>query len=229
MFRAGIVSRDAVPAPSVHSRPFTPKEALEHFTTMQTDLDKQLIDLLDARRVQEAVALAQSHGHEGDEAYKRAYSVYVEKRNSERAAQRPPHHSDEEWLRDVLSDDESPNKGRQRKRPAGHRPRTKKEPRIKWRYFPFPIAIWDDPELPANAKLAAGKIARSVNLGPWNIDLHADVSYAAFGFGSVSTAIRAVNALRAADYIRTESLNRRGVRYWFTDKASGNGHEPDRT
>jgi hypothetical protein len=97
----------------------------------------------------------------------------------------------------------------------------KKEPRIKWRYFPFPIAIWDDPSLPANAKLAAGKIARSINLGPWNTDLHADLSYAAFGIGSVRTAQRAVDALKGAEYIETESLNRGGVRYWFTDKASG--------
>lgn len=182
---------------------------------MTADLEaiNKMARLLLARKPEEAQALARSRPDLGDEAYGRAYGLYITMRDAKRPPK--PQRSDEEWLRDVLSEDQPKRRGGRPRRA------TKKEPRIKWRYFPFPSAIWDDPKLSEHARSAAGAIARSVNLGPWNTDLHADVTYDKFRLGSRLTAWRAAKELKDAGYIESESLNRGGVRYKFTEKAYG--------
>lgn len=121
--------------------------------------------------------------------------------------------------------------GRRRRKRAieheGDEPATKTQQRRKakpkaerfpWNFAVPPNAIWDGPELSDAAKLAAWGIARRLNLGRWNADLHVDLTYADFAPLSARKARRGVTELRIAGYIRTETLNRGGVRYWFGQK-----------
>jgi hypothetical protein len=99
--------------------------------------------------------------------------------------------------------------------------RPKKEPRIPWQWTPYPTAIVDDPDLSGYAKLVALAVTRRINTGPWNIDLHADLTdqdIAVLASISPASAYRGRIELKQAGYIESESLGRGGNRIRFTDK-----------
>ncbi len=107
--------------------------------------------------------------------------------------------------------------------------RPKKEPRIPWAYFPIPNVVIDDPDLSGYAKLVAAVIARKINFGKWNTDLHVDLTdgdIAGLASISLSSAKRGRIKLKQAGYIESESLGRGGNRIRFTDKVwRNNGDE----
>jgi DNA-binding transcriptional ArsR family regulator len=101
------------------------------------------------------------------------------------------------------------------------RPSKEKTPRLTWRYAPVPLAIVDDRNLSAVAVRIAAIVARSINLGKWNTDLHVDIDAGKLGEVaslSRSTTMRAIAELKEAGYIKTESQGRGGIRFSFTDQ-----------
>jgi hypothetical protein len=103
--------------------------------------------------------------------------------------------------------------------PGRWRAKATKGPRIFWRYAPVPVPVIDDRELSSNAVRIAAIVARSVNLGPWNTDLHATLTHAELAEKagiSLRSAARALAELKAAGYVEVESLNRGGCRITFT-------------
>jgi hypothetical protein len=109
-----------------------------------------------------------------------------------------------------------PTAKRSRARQNGHQP--PREPRIYWRYAPVPLAIVDDRNLSGVAVKVAAIIARSVNLGVWNTDLYAKLTYAELAEKagvSRATAARALDELKGAGHICIESLTRGGCRITF--------------
>ena len=93
-----------------------------------------------------------------------------------------------------------------------------KAPCLTWRYAPVPPTIVDDRNLSAVAVRVAAIVARSVNLGAWNTDLHADLTHAELaekaGIGR-TTATRVLAELKFAGHISIESLGRGGCRITF--------------
>jgi hypothetical protein len=103
------------------------------------------------------------------------------------------------------------------------KPSKEKTPRLTWRYAPVPLAIIDDRSLSAVAVRVAAIIARSINLGKWNQDLYAKLTYADLAEGagvSRATAARALDDLKAAGHIHVESLTRGGCRITFQQSHS---------
>jgi hypothetical protein len=101
---------------------------------------------------------------------------------------------------------------------ANRNGRKQKAPRLTWRYAPVPLAIVDDRNMSGVAVKVAAIIARSINLGKWNQDLYAKLTYAELADKagvSRATAARALDHLKSAGYIRVESLTRGGCRITF--------------
>jgi hypothetical protein len=98
------------------------------------------------------------------------------------------------------------------------KPRKEKASRLTWRYAPVPLAIVDDRSLSAVAVRIAAIVARSINLGEWNDDLYAKLTYADLAERagvSRATAARALDDLKTDGYIHVESLTRGGCRITF--------------
>src|SRR5439155_12510649 len=95
-------------------------------------------------------------------------------------------------------------------------PRRTKGRRIFWRYAPVPLLIIDDTKLSHAAVRVAGVLARSVNMGEWNLDLHVDMSYAELGRRTAMSRRSAIYAAKELwRYLSITSLGRGGCRFTF--------------
>ena|SRR5579859_5717246 len=115
--------------------------------------------------------------------------------------------------------------GRTRAPKRRGKPRARTESRLAplGPYAPVPRAIAKDPSVPLAAKGFAAVIADLINLGKWNADLHVEITYRELAErtgANRETLMSHAAKLRKAGYLVTESRNRGGVRFRFTDHRS---------
>lgn len=115
---------------------------------------------------------------------------------------------------------ESPDAPKAARTQNGRPKKEKSPPRIPWQWSPYPNVVVDDADLSGYAKLVALAITRRINTGPWNTDLHTDLTDLEIGrLASISpaSAYRGRIELKQAGYIESESLGRGGNRIRFTE------------
>jgi Winged helix-turn-helix DNA-binding len=139
----------------------------------------------------------------------------------ERRAEELEHEAEQRFSNPSGSGTLRPGKPRKARKPRGKAKPARLAPLGP--YAPVPRAITKDAELPLAAKGFAAVIADLINLGKWNTDLHVDISYRELAERTGvnrETLMSHAGRLREAGYLATESLNRGGVRFKFTDHRS---------
>lgn len=97
------------------------------------------------------------------------------------------------------------------------KPEKKTDPRVTGGWRKVPMAITRSHTLSKRARAVAVAICEATNFGPWNKDLHVDLTHADLGqranVGGRRTVMRAVAELTEAKLFETEDRNRGGLRY----------------
>jgi hypothetical protein len=139
------------------------------------------------------------------------------------------------WL--AWDDDKEPN-GEEPAKPSPSQAKTAKRGdrpnhgekapgRITWPWRATPVALFADAGLSLNATMIGFAIIHLANDGPWNRDLHLDITYEELGkrakVGSYKTAQRAVVELVQAGYVVVTSRGHAGIRLSYGPKIRNPG------